>query len=139
MAAALEGYQRAAAQGSTLAMLALGARAELGIGLPQSLAKAAEWYQKAADAGDAQAQFKLGSLLLDGSIKRAEPAAVWFRRAAEQGTVAGQISLAVCGENGQCDIARNPKAARDGYAALSKSLDRKSRWRPYVKRKLSRK
>jgi len=50
-------------------------------------AKAAEWFSKAAEQGDAAAQYKLGGLYEEG---RGVPqdktkAAEWFRKAAEQG------------------------------------------------------
>ena len=56
-------------------------------GLPQSDALAAEWYRKAADQGDARAQFNLGAMYANGQgIPQNFPEALrWFRKAHAQG------------------------------------------------------
>lgn len=53
-----------AATGRIDAMLALGQAFELGEGIPTDLGKARQWYQQAAFAGDAEAKFRLGRMLL---------------------------------------------------------------------------
>jgi TPR repeat protein len=61
-------------------------------------AQAAEWYQKAADQGDARAQHNLGVLYEfgDGVPKDAVRAAALYRKSAEQGFAASQFSLGLC-------------------------------------------
>ena len=48
--------------------------------------KAAEWFQKAADQGNADAQFWLGCMYQNGSdVERSyEKAVEWFQKAADQ-------------------------------------------------------
>lgn len=48
--------------------------------------KAAEWFQKAADQGNADAQFWLGCMYQNGSgVERSyEKAVEWFQKAANQ-------------------------------------------------------
>ena len=54
---------------------------------PKIYAQAAEWYRKAAEQGDAGAQFNLGHLYYDGQgVPQDYGEAVrWFRLAAAQG------------------------------------------------------
>ena len=56
-------------------------------GLPQSDALAVEWYRKAADQGDARAQFNLGVVYAYGKgVPEDFPEALrWFRKAHAQG------------------------------------------------------
>ena len=55
--------------------------------MEQSYAEAAKWYRKAAEQGDADAQFLLGVMYHEGhGVERSDAeAAKWWRRAAEQG------------------------------------------------------
>lgn len=53
-----------AATGNSDAILALGQAYEKGEGIPADLAKARQWYQQAAFAGDIEAKFRLGRMLL---------------------------------------------------------------------------
>lgn len=53
-----------AATGRTEAMQALGNAYEHGLGIPEDEDKARHWYQQAAFAGDAEAKFRLGQMLL---------------------------------------------------------------------------
>jgi hypothetical protein len=55
-----------AQQGSPLAQYLLGAFYQLGEAIPQDYAKAAKWYERAADQGLAVAQFALGELYTRG-------------------------------------------------------------------------
>ena len=66
-----------------------------GDGVAKDDAKAAEWYQKAADKGNAFAQFKLGELYDkgEGVPKDAAKAAEWWKKAAEQGNDAAKEAL----------------------------------------------
>lgn len=66
-------------------------------------ANAASCFLKAAQQGDAEAQFSLGNMFVEGQgIPRDEQqAASWFRKAAEQGFVAAQVNLGVMYTQGQ--------------------------------------
>ena len=46
---------------------------ERGLGAPQSFRKAAEWYRRAAEKGDARGQLRLGTLYRDGIGVAARP------------------------------------------------------------------
>jgi len=54
--------------------------------------EAASWYRKAADKGNAAAQYNLGILYADGRgvLKDAAQASAWFSKAAAQGFGAAQ-------------------------------------------------
>ena len=60
---------------------------EKGLGVPQSFKKAAEWYRRAAEKGDARGQLRLGTLYRDGiGVPRDRyRASLWLGRAGEQG------------------------------------------------------
>ena len=60
---------------------------EFGRGLTTDVREAAKWYRKAAEHGDADAQFSLGRIYLFGKGVSADKqeAVTWFRKAAEQG------------------------------------------------------
>ena len=66
-------------------------------GLPQSDALAVEWYRKAADQGDEEAQFNLGAIYANGQgVPRSFPEALrWLRKAHAQGyeQAAGAIEM----------------------------------------------
>jgi len=59
---------------------------------------AVEQYRKAAEKGDAEAQYELGRCyLLSKGVDQNFPEAVkWFRKAAEQGNVRAQYGLGAC-------------------------------------------
>jgi len=61
----------------------------------QDYAEAVSWYRKAADQGDADAQYNLGSVYRDGEgVPRDYAEALkWFRKAAVQGDARAQASL----------------------------------------------
>lgn len=58
--------------------------------------QAADWYRRAAEAGDAEAQYRLALLLRSGAVAEAAPEAAeaWLRRAAEQGHEGAKEALA---------------------------------------------
>lgn len=70
---------------------------ERGTGGEADLAKAAEWYRKAADLGGADAQVNYGHMLETGSgvEKNATEAASWYAKAAAQEHGLGQYNLGV--------------------------------------------
>jgi predicted Zn-dependent protease len=63
--------------------------------VPRNYAKAAGWYRKAADQGDANAQHGLGSMYFDGEgvPQNYAEAVRWYRNAAEQGEAFAQCDL----------------------------------------------
>jgi localization factor PodJL len=78
--------------------------------VPQDLAEAAKWYQRAAESGLAPAQYRLGSLYEKGQGVARDPkaAATWYTRAAEAGNAKSMHNLAVLhaeGGLGQPDYA----------------------------------
>ncbi len=84
---ALKLAQQEAAQGSKEAYTLMGEIYEEGLGVAQDYAKAADNYAKAADLGDANAQFSLGTLVAEGrGVKKdLRIAADLFERAAAAG------------------------------------------------------
>ena len=61
-----------------------------------------ENYRKAAEQGDAKAQYNLSSCYFkgDGVRKDIEQAILWLRRSAKQGDAQAQFNLGVCYEKG---------------------------------------
>ena len=60
---------------------------EKGLGVAKDVVEAVSWYRKAAEQGEALAQYNLGRMFQYGlgvSMNRAE-AINWYRKAAEQG------------------------------------------------------
>ena len=66
-----------------------------GKGVPQSYKLAVPWYRKAAEQGDASAQYNLGVMYTKGQgVPQSYKLAVqWWRKAAEQGNAKAQYSL----------------------------------------------
>lgn len=64
----------------------------------KDMAKAVAWYQKAAEQGDAAAQFELGRIYTLGfGLPKDESKAVkWFQKAAAQGLAEAQLNLGKC-------------------------------------------
>ena len=84
------------------------AREQLGLyedgrGVPQSSEDAATWYRRAADQGDAEAQWSLGMLWEagPGMTHDLEEAKEWYRKAAEQDHEMALCRLGVIYEEGQ--------------------------------------
>ena len=89
-----------------------------------NMVEAAEWYRKAADQNDLDAQYKLGVCYEkgEGVGKDLKEAAKWYRKAAEKGIVEAQIALGACYENGR-GLPPNCKEAVNWYR---KAADRKN-------------
>ena len=87
----------AAASGDAKAMFEIGNRYAEGQGVSEDLAKAAEWYTKAAEQGLAPAQYRLGNMYEKGiGVQRdLAQAKVWYERAAMQGNANAMHNLAV--------------------------------------------
>jgi TPR repeat protein len=69
-----------------------------GEGVPQDHAQAVHRFRKAAEQGDAGAQFNLGGCYFYsyGVARGYAQAVYWYRKAAEQGHVDAQFSLGIC-------------------------------------------
>ncbi len=82
-------YQKAVAKGHGPAMHAMGVLHHYGRGVPQDTAKAAEWYRKAADAGERFSMVMLAGMLKEE--KKYADAALWYGKAAEAGEEHGRF------------------------------------------------
>ncbi len=71
----------------------LGVSHDKGKGVEQDPKEALQRFRKAADQGDAQAQYKLGLMYYNGEGIEKDPkeAVEWFRKAANQGLAQGAI------------------------------------------------
>ena len=122
-AEAVKWLRRAAAQGDAAASSKLGFMYSLGEGVPQDNTEAVRWFRRAveqceqggfcpsgalgmldlmAGQGDADAQFNLGAMYLDGKgvPRDTAEAAKWTRRAAEQGHADAQFYLGLMSTDG---------------------------------------
>ena len=83
-----------------------------GQGVARDYAKAIAWYAKAADQGNANAQFNLGSMYERGQgvARNYAKAAEWYAKAADQGKAKAQYNLGLM-------YARGPGVARDHVQA----------------------
>jgi localization factor PodJL len=94
----------AARAGDPLAFFEIGAIYTEGRGVAVDFAKAAQWYQRAADAGIVPAQYRLGSLYEKGTGVARDPAKAraLYQQAAESGNANAMHNLAVmlAGGNG---------------------------------------
>ncbi len=93
--------------------------------------EALQWYFKAAEAGNAQAQFLLGLKYETGTDvgRDLAEAANWYEKAANQGNMEAQFKLATLLERGQgraADLAAAAqwyeRAARNGFAPAQYNL-----------------
>lgn len=75
-----------------------------GNGVPQNYMQAFRWFDSAARKGNADAQFSLGVMFLNGqgvAHHEYSQAAIWFRKAAEQGHVKAQFNLGLMYSKGE--------------------------------------
>jgi TPR repeat protein len=81
----------------------LGRMYSLGQGVPQDYAQALTWYRRAADQGEAGAQFMLGVIYDNGQGVPQDYAQAghWYRKATDQGQADAQYNLGVMYEYGQ--------------------------------------
>ena len=102
-------------------------------GKARNFAEAVKWYRKAAEQGNADAQFNLGYCYLTGQGVSQDytKAVMLYRKAAEQGLAHAQYSLGSCYEYGQGvlqDIHEATiwywKAAKQKYADAKEALER---------------
>lgn len=116
-------YRAAADQGNAGAQYSLGTLYELGVlyehsqELPDDLldaarlrriavdqdAEAVKWYRKAADQGNADAQYRLGLMYARGGgvPQNHVEAVTWYRKAADQGNADAQFNLGLMSDEGQ--------------------------------------
>ena len=90
-------FKQQAASGDAHAQYDLGVLYNNGQGVPRDYAQAAFWYRKAADQGNAEAQFALALVYEtgeEGVAKDSAEAARWLRKAADQGLADAQFGLA---------------------------------------------
>ena len=73
----------------------LGVKYELGKGVPQDDKLAVSWYRKAAEQGEAKAQFLLGGKYFEGKgvAQDKQQALEWYRKAAENGDTKAQAKI----------------------------------------------
>ena len=91
--------------------------------MTQSKSTAAEWYRKAADQGDADAQYKLGVFYENGYgvTQDKEQAMQWYKKAAEQGNESAKNAIDRM-QGGGLGTAVAAGAALGGAALLWKIL-----------------
>jgi TPR repeat protein len=79
--------QTGAAKGDPLAELRLARAYSVGHGVTKSAETALEWYRKAADGGNAEAQDAMGIIYMtgDGVVRDKALAVTWYRKAARLG------------------------------------------------------
>ena len=112
--------------GDAEAQIALAQRYRFGVDVSKDPAKAVEWFQKAAEQGNVQAQFSVGYMYAaaEGGFERNLPKAVeWYRKAAEGGHANAQVNLGNMYRSGDGVSKDLPmtlywfqKAADQGYA-----------------------
>jgi TPR repeat protein len=78
--------------------------------------EAVEWYRKAAEQGNVDAQFRLGVWYRHGTgvAKDETEAVVWYRKAAEQNNALAQCNLGLCYDNGT-GVAKDEAKAVEWY------------------------
>jgi TPR repeat protein len=100
-------------------------------GEAQDFAQAMTWYRKAADQGNATAQFGIGRLYDNGHGVKQDyaQAMTWYRKAADQGNATAQYNIGVLYDNGhgvKQDYAQAMtwyrKAADQGYADAQNNI-----------------
>jgi len=122
--------RKAADQGDTEAMYALGFQYYFGWGVARDMNMAIDWFRKAADRGRADAQNMLGGMYEkgDGVLADRSEAMRWYRRAADQGHEDAQTNLARMYEEGRGEqsfaeaVTWYRKAAAQGYAEAEYAL-----------------
>lgn len=86
-----------AERGATAKQIELGAAYLEGRGVPRDFAKAAYWYERAANSGQPAAQLEIGYLYQAGIGVERDPARAtrWFERAAANGVPTAKVNLGV--------------------------------------------
>lgn len=117
-AQAVKNWQGPAARGDADAEFNLGQAYKLGRGVPADLAKAQQWYGKAAEQGHFQAQDNYGLLLFQsGKLREAVP---WLEKAVSRGEPRAELVLGTMLFNGDGGQTKDwPRA----YALVTRASD----------------
>ena len=109
-----DALREAAAAGDPEALFEIGSRYAEGRGMEMDLAKAAQWYELAAEQGLAPAQYRIGNFYEKGTgVERdIAKAKMWYQLAAEQGNVSAMHNLGVLYAMGAEGTADHETAAR---------------------------
>ena len=96
----------------------------IGLGVPQDSKQAVTWFRKAAEQGDASAQYNLG-LMYDkgrGVAQDDKQAVAWYRKAAEQGDAMAQFNLGVMYDKGS-GVAQDYKQSYAWFSSAAANGD----------------
>jgi TPR repeat protein len=117
---ALKIWQPKADAGDPDAMTNIGVLYQYGLGIPRSMKKAAEMYEKAAQLGFVTAQYDLANLYYDGNgvDRDRKQAARWYTAAAQGGHAKSQFYLAQMYESG-VGVEENQATALQWYMKAS--------------------
>lgn len=112
-------------QGFTKSALILGLMHREGKGVRKDINKALEWYQKAADAGDATGLAILAQLYADGKELPPNPAKAiaLAKTAAEKGNTGAMIFIGDVFLNGNQGLKKDPKEAMKWYKLAAEAGD----------------
>lgn len=122
-AKAVKLYVPLANNGDVVAQYSLGVMYENGEGVPQDLKEAAQWYQMAAEQGNAKAQIIIGFRYAND--KNFKEAVIWYRQAAEFGNASVQYVLGVKHDNG-LGVSQNYIEAFKWYRMAAEQGDAKA-------------
>ncbi len=115
-AGAIKDWQAPAAQGDADAQFNLGQAYRLGKGVPVDLAKAEDYYRRAAEQGHFQAEDNYGRMLFQkGERAKAAP---WLEKSAARGDPRGQLILGTMLFNGDGGL---PKDWPRAYALMTRA------------------
>jgi hypothetical protein len=120
MGKSMDAFQQRGAWGHVESMRYLGwIYSDARPNLTKDLPRAAEWYARAAEAGDVESMFQLGSMCAGGQgVPRDEPAAAaWYRSAADLGHPGAMRALADAYRTGK-GVARDERAANEWDAKV---------------------
>lgn len=93
-AGAIKEFSALGNAGDISAQLILGALYSKGGVIPRDDKAAAVWFQKAAQQGNTDAQYLLGSLYEDSQLSKNYPqATIWYLKAAQKGSARAQVRL----------------------------------------------
>ena len=121
-----EPLRDAAANGDSKALFEIGNRYMDGRGVTSDFAKAAEWYNLAAERGFAPAQYRIGNFYEKGLglTRDLAKAKTYYQLAAEQGNASAMHNLAVLFAAGTDGAARITKPPRAGLPRRPNSVSR---------------
>lgn len=123
--------------GDVASQLALGEAYSDGKGVTRDYKQAAEWFQRAAEKNNVDAEMRLAALYRDGSKnfpRDMQKAADWYRKAADQGDATAQGTLGTLYSMGQgvpqsyveayywLDLAAAVKGPRQGQYAANRQM-----------------